>query len=201
MPTAMNKLLMFLMFFIGVTTIFPYFSYITRGSSDQFSFNIIDYYKSNGDFDGFQSTLNVIQYTMGNFFTLGKQLLGAVLVFVPRSIWSGKPYPTGQVAAEFVGYDFTNISSPIVAELYMDFGFIGVTLLSMMLGVVVRKIDSFSIAAKQFNNHKIIILSAIIFSFFLILLRGPLIAVIANVMLELGIAFLIVSYMTVNVEK
>lgn len=197
-PTLKNKMFMFFVFFVGVTTIFPYFSFITRGSSEQFELGVINYYKTNGDFDGYQSTLNVVQYTTRYFFTLGKQLIGAVLIFIPRTVWEGKPYATGQVAAEDAGYDFTNISAPLVAELYMDFGYLGVTIGAVLLGCFIRKLDAISIIAKELNDDARIIISAIVFSFSLIVFRGSLIAVIANVMLEIMIATIILKFISIK---
>jgi hypothetical protein len=79
-----------------------------------------------GDFDAFPQIVNTLSYVDAYGMSLGHQLLGVLLFWVPRSVWPGKPTGTGTVVAEHMGYDFTNISSPLWAELFIDFGWIGV---------------------------------------------------------------------------
>jgi hypothetical protein len=56
----------------------------------------------------------------------GHQLLGSLLFFVPSSVWSGKPLATGIFLADYLiakySMWFTNLSAPLVAEGYLDFG-------------------------------------------------------------------------------
>lgn len=184
-PSVLNKMILFFSFFIGATTVFPYFAHITRGDQGEFKLNLVEYYLTSGDFDGFQSLINIVKYTDDHFYTLGYQLLGAAMTFVPRGLWVDKPYATGQIAAENMGYDFTNISAPMVSEIFIDFGYVGVTIGAVFLGWLVKKLDSYSVASRVAMNHKGILLSALVFSFSLILLRGSLIGVIAVVSLEI----------------
>ena len=192
--TTKNKLLLFLAFSVGTITIFPFFNFITRGTSDSFELAIFDYYTTSGDFDGYQSIINVVKFTEDHFFTYGGQIIGALFIFVPRSIWVDKPFATGQIAAENMGYQFTNISSPLISELYIDFGYFGVTILAFLTGVVIRKIDSYSITSKTNNNQSGILVCAVIFSLSLIVLRGALIGVASTVALELLMAFFLAKF-------
>ena len=56
----------------------------------------------------------------------GRQLLGALLFFVPSAVWSGKPLASGIFIANYLiaNYSmwFTNLSAPLIAEGYLDFG-------------------------------------------------------------------------------
>jgi hypothetical protein len=53
-------------------------------------------------------------------------LLGSLLFFVPSSIWGSKPLATGIFLADYLiaNYSmwFTNLSAPLAAEGYLDFG-------------------------------------------------------------------------------
>ena len=62
----------------------------------------------------------------------GQQLLGGILFFVPSALWHAKPLATGIAIGNYLiaNYSmwFTNLSAPLVAEGYIDFGAIGVAL-------------------------------------------------------------------------
>jgi oligosaccharide repeat unit polymerase len=194
LPTRKIKFILFSGSLIGVVTIFPFISYLGRGHGEFLLHNmsVLEYYSSNGDFDGFQSLLNVIQMTSENSFSYGYQLLGALLAFVPRVFWESKPEPTGSIAAEYMGYHFTNISSPLISELYVDLGYIGITIGAVLLGYLLRLLDIFSIN-KNANNKRFtdLLPIAILFSFLIILFRGALIAVISPLYIEITIAIFV----------
>lgn len=98
-------------------------------------------YFESGDFDGYQSVANSIVYVATYGYQNGVQLLSALLFFIPRSIWPGKGEPTGKMTAEAVGYDFTNISQPLPSEFYVDFGWAGVIIGGLVLGVFFYRLD------------------------------------------------------------
>ncbi|GMK46695.1 hypothetical protein PghCCS26_38240 [Paenibacillus glycanilyticus] len=85
--------------------------------------------ETKGDYDAFQMLLNTTQYVDSFGTTQGKQLLGALFFFIPRSIWVSKAMGSGQHVAEALGYSFTNLSSPLWAEAYINFGYAGIVLL------------------------------------------------------------------------
>lgn len=94
-----------------------------------------------GDFDAFAQLANTLSYIESEGVTWGWQLLGVLLFWVPRSVWPGKPVDTGVLLAEFKGYDFTNLSSPIWSELLVNFGWIGVLAGMGLLGFWFRTMD------------------------------------------------------------
>lgn len=183
------KLSLFAAFFIGVTTVFPIFSQISRGDGTISGLNTYEYYSSSGDFDGLQSTINTVKYVEDKGHTWGHQLLGALFIFIPRQQWESKPIATGSIAAENSGYDFLNISSPLVAEIYIDFGWPGLILISFLTGWALRVVDKKSILAKQTKDWGGILVYGAFFSVLIIILRGPLIGIIANVALFIVLAF------------
>lgn len=80
---------------------------------------------TNPDYDAFQMLTNVVAFTDNRGLQHGKQLLGVLLLFVPRSMWASKPEPTSSFVAKQLGYTFTNLSSPLPSEGYVDFGLVG----------------------------------------------------------------------------
>lgn len=94
---------------------------------------------TDGDYDAFQMTLNTVKYVDLFGHTYGEQLLVAFLFWVPRFIWADKPFGSGTTVADALGYDFTNLSCPLWAEFYIDFGLPGVVLLFILYGYFTQK--------------------------------------------------------------
>lgn len=96
---------------------------------------------SSPDFDAFDQVNNGLAYVAAVDPPPGAQLVGAVLFFVPRNVWPGKPEDTGVVIANFRGYRVTNISAPLWAEAYVNGRIVGVLVALGLLGYVVRRWD------------------------------------------------------------
>ncbi|MCB0463968.1 MAG: oligosaccharide repeat unit polymerase [Flavobacteriaceae bacterium] len=114
--------------------------YITREfSAENFSimFNTLNY-------DAFSNISVVIDYVSKNGFSWGYQLLGGILFFVPRGIWANKPISSGQLVGEYVisdyGFHFSNLSNPLIAEGYLNFGFLGILLMAIFLSYFIIKL-------------------------------------------------------------
>lgn len=170
--------------FVGIIafaqfTIFPLASDAARGEgAASFEFAPIRYISTHGDFDGFQSTLNVVEWTSGAAFQHGRQLLSAAFFFVPRSFAPWKSIGTGGEAATYVGYPFINISAPLPSELYVDFGFPGLVILSFAIGRMIRKIDIYF--ERHSDRFGVVgrLLPAIVSGYAFILMRGSLVGVL-----------------------
>lgn len=126
-----------------------------------------------GDFDAFVQLANTLTYVDFQGITWGRQISGALLFWVPRSIWSGKPQDTGVVLAEHMGYRFTNLSSPIWSELFMDFGWVGAALGLGLLGYWFQVWDAHTDLYLRTSRIPPIIVCAVAF-YLLIVLRGSL---------------------------
>jgi oligosaccharide repeat unit polymerase len=114
--------------------------YITSMSDLEMNVSVLSAFTS-GDFDNF-STLNMaVLYVDQNGITFGRQLLGALLFFVPRSMWLAKPIGTGHFLATARSMDWTNLSCPLVAEGFVNFGYLGVILFALLLGFIASKLD------------------------------------------------------------
>lgn len=73
--------------------------------------------------------------------TQGRQLLGAALFFVPRSVWPGKPTDTGIRIGQWMGNNNVNLSSPLWVELWLDFGTEGMAVGFLLLGYACARGD------------------------------------------------------------
>jgi len=99
------------------------------------------------NYDAFINLTTTIDYVDKNGTTLGMQLLGTLLFFVPRSFWHSKPLSTGEKMAgylsdEYGNWWFTNLSNPLVSEGYINFGILGVILFAIVLAFVISRFVS-----------------------------------------------------------
>lgn len=132
---------------IGLSVIFPFFCiFKTMTITDLLAGNIkfsgiIDSYNT-VDFDAFSMLVRTIRYVRENELEMGTQLINVLFFWVPRSIWITKPYPSGQVVAADQGQIYTNVSCPIHAEGYINFGVIGVLLYAFTFAKILRFFDN-----------------------------------------------------------
>lgn len=94
-----------------------------------------------GHYDAYTMFMLIQEYTADAGFSYGEQLLGVVLFWVPRVFWQGKPVGSGQTAAEFFKWDFTNLSCPLPAEGFVNFGIPGLILFAVAFALIVRALD------------------------------------------------------------
>lgn len=179
-------------FVVGMTvmqfTVFPLYSQLTRsvGGVD-FNLDAIRQYLHHGDFDGFQSIVNVTLYIQNSGFELGRNLISVVLFFVPRTIWN-KAEPLGMAASDFMGYEYTNLSAPIYAELYADFGLFSLVFGMSIVGFWMSLLDEYYdglIQTKRFGVG--VLLTGVFAGYLIILLRGSLLGVVPAVASLLGV--------------
>ena len=89
-------------------------------------------------FDSFSMFMRVLK---DGIITYGRQLLGVFFFWVPRGLWPDKPVGSGYYVAETTGLSFNNISMPIFGEGYINFGFIGVILFTVLLALFASRQD------------------------------------------------------------
>lgn len=104
-----------------------------KGGGISEAFNTLNY-------DAFANIMATIDYVHKFGFSYGYQLLGGLLFFIPRAIWSSKPYSTGQVVGEHLisdfGFNFSNLSNPLVSESFINFGVLGVIVTPIVLAYI-----------------------------------------------------------------
>jgi oligosaccharide repeat unit polymerase len=174
---------------VAMTTLFPLLSIISRGNESDQLRNAFVYMATSGDVDGFQSVINVVVMVQQNGITWGLRLISALLVFVPRTVWDDKQLPTGTEAADFVGYGFTNVSSPLPSEFYADFSWFGVIVGALALGYFVSRLDRFLAICISESRFYLVVVCGVLAGYITILLRGSLMGVLAPIAASVGLAF------------
>ncbi|WP_309648204.1 hypothetical protein [Nocardioides sp.] len=86
------------------------------------------------DFDGFQQTINTVNYVDVEGISWASHIVSGLFFFVPRELWSAKAVPSAFPVAQERGYNFLNLSMPLPSEAYLDLGWIGVVLILGLLG-------------------------------------------------------------------
>jgi hypothetical protein len=167
---------------VGILTLlvfaFPYTDYFryesdvyreadtkVRGSTEQMVSNL--------DYDSHPQIQNAVQYTRDRGFTMGRQLTGAALFWVPRGIWENKPIPTGEMMAEARLWPYTNLSAPLWAEVYIDFGFLAIVPVFFLIGAFSRRLDVTYVNTLH-SAHLLQVLLPVVAIYQLILMRGSL---------------------------
>jgi hypothetical protein len=171
--------------------ILPWFSQLTRqmGGIEYTLVSLRDYL-NHGDFDGFQTITNCLILISEQGFFFGKNILSVMLFYIPRTMWASKAEPLGVVAADYMGYSFTNLSAPLYVELYADFGLISLVGGFWCLGHYVRKLDDSFNKLVSVGHIGVLTLMVCIFAGYItILMRGSLLGVISGI----ASLFLVVS--------
>ncbi|MCP2638112.1 hypothetical protein K0817_016285 [Microbacterium sp. HD4P20] len=127
------------------------------------------------DFDGFKQIIDTWIYTQTNPLRYGENFLGVALFWVPRSLWPSKPIDSGEIVSSTLGYRYTNVSNPLPAEALISFGFPGVIIVLLVLGVLVSYVEGLS---RDAFSRRILsqsaILAALLMGYIVIILRGAL---------------------------
>ena len=126
------------------------------------------------NYDAFSNISATVEYTEAEGFTWGHQQLSTFFFFIPRSVWPSKALPTGQLVGNYLidehGFNYNNLSNPLVSEGYVDFGIPGVIIMALLLAFVVRFFMSWIISDDYLRRN-----AAFYFSIHLMfLLRGDL---------------------------
>lgn len=179
-------------FLIGFYFVFPILGSASRTDNVVFNFGFkqISEYMSHPDLD------NAIMYIVGydavnsTGFFWGKNVLSAILAFVPRTLWEGKSLGLGSEIIERYGDYFSNISSPYFLEWYADFGFFGVMLGAAVLGFAMARLQRS--AASSYGISMPVLANAALFASLPILLRGSLITGTVMLFCYFGVFFHVV---------
>lgn len=130
-----------------------------------------------GNFDAYSMLIQVEHYVSSFGHANGFQELGALLFFVPRAIWPGKPTITGPMVFEAFNKPFTNVSTSIPAEAYVDFGVAGVLLVGFFLGLICSRTDlSYWKACREEQVSFIRLYYPFLLPLFFFTMRGSLMA-------------------------
>lgn len=118
-------------------------SYYDISQNNTFKFNWDFLFR--GSFDPYENFIHTINYVGQLGIVCGKQLAGALLFFVPRSIWTEKPVGSGTFIAYTLEkkYDVThfNIGIPLISEMYLNFHIAGILIGAVFYGVITGWLD------------------------------------------------------------
>lgn len=160
-------------FILGILIVFPFldnFRNFSGSSKIHLGLNFDMF--NQGHFDCYQNFTLVV---MGDLITFGRQLLGVFLFWIPRSVWPDKPIGSGAFIAETEGFYFSNVSCSYFAEGYINFGFLGILVFTILLAYITARLDRYYwdfVSRKKDNYFRVIYLLMIGMLFFI--LRGDL---------------------------
>lgn len=138
-----------IMFFLGLTAVFPLLN-IFRYSTGMYSYSefielsrrVFSNTYQTGNYDTHNMIISGMHYVREFGHSHGRQVLGALLFFVPRSVWRTKPIGTGaEVISSLNQFGFLNVSMPLVGESYINFGIIGVVIIGIAIGCATFRLD------------------------------------------------------------
>lgn len=162
-------------FVFGLLVLFPFldnFRYVTDNTTIHIGFDFSMFIEEH--FDSYSSCLRIIT---NDLCTNGRQLLGSIFFFIPRSFWPSKPIGSGAVISEKLGLSFDNISCCYFAEGYINAGFLGILVFTIFLVVFTVSFDNLYwniIKPKNVNSPAIEILYMFLLGLVFFILRGDL---------------------------
>jgi hypothetical protein len=186
----------------GMVLIFPVITIFTHNrqqavgdvSLTQVSDRLVDHYFSI-NYDSWANIYTAIEIAGAHGVQWGHQLLGSLLFFVPSGMWTGKPLATGIFLANYliVNYSmwFTNLSAPLIAEGYLDFGFVGVILYAGAAACGVMLLNKIAQRSNRWVSFPLAVYGAV---FLMIVLRGSLMIALGFASAAL-LAFVVASAM------
>lgn len=191
-----KKPLFFWVFSLAMIFMFPVFDLYRYVSLGNVSFGEIvkqlfsvERYFASGNYDAYTVICACFRYLVNCGHTLGRQLIGSFIFFIPRAIWPDKPVSSGMEIAHSLGFTFDNISAPLPMEMFIDFGIIGMIILGVAVGYFLRKVDnSYWQNEDPKRNSYIDIVYCYAVPFFLFLCRGSLLSTWANLSAILAVA-------------
>jgi hypothetical protein len=166
----------------GMVLVFPAIAIFTHNhrqavgdvSLTQISDQIVDHYFSI-NYDSWANIYTAVEIVKVHGVQWGHQLLGSLLFFVPSAIWTAKPLATGIFLADYLiaNYSmwFTNLSAPLVAEGYLDFGPFGVVAYAGAAAFVMTLLNKAAGRSSKWVWYPAAIYGAV---FLMIVLRGSL---------------------------
>lgn len=125
------------------------------------------------DFDSYKQIVDATVYLEGSPLRHGENFLGALLFWVPRTLWEGKPVDSGRLVSSDLGYEYTNVSSPLPAEALLSSGVFGVILVFSLLGYAMSRVEAAALSSRNGMSHKVLFY-ALSAGFITIILRGAL---------------------------
>lgn len=175
---------------VAAIFLFPYADYFREDAQTKAQFGSssqsIELSLADKDYDQMTMTANAISWVdIRGGHTDGQQLLSSGLFFIPHSVWPGRATDTGVAIAQVLPTaDLNqNVSSPLWVEFWVDFGWVGVVVGFVLVGMLIAVLDSVYVRVKSAGLSAtawIEIALPIVVGYEFILLRGPLLQAMAR---------------------
>lgn len=139
-----------------------------------------------GDFDAHSSLCRTVNYVHTHGQTSGKQLLTSLAFAIPRKVWPQKSIGSGALVYKAAGKEFTNVSSPLAAEGYIDFGLLGTLIYMGIFALIAFRYDAYYWhwklhRAKEGDVSFPLLFYPFMLVMFFLLLRGDLLSTMAAI--------------------
>ena len=130
------------------------------------------------NYDAYTIMLKMFDYVDENSYTYGRQLICAILFFIPRTVWPSKSVSTGALlqAASGAHSSAYNVSSSLIVEGMIDFGIFGVILYCFLFSLICNRIDA-KLAMPDRYSRATTIIQVLMPPLLFFLLRGSLLSV------------------------
>lgn len=152
------------------------------------------------DYDQFTMLANTLGYTQDHGLSWGQQALGPLFFWVPRVVWPDKPYDTGVEVGMWMNSVNLNLSAPLWAEAWINFGLVGLIVAFAGLGFLARRLDA-GFRMDILSRGSVGYLGISIFAGYLfILLRGSLLQSMGRLMI-LTLSILILTAVADRKER
>jgi hypothetical protein len=153
------------------------------------------------NYDSWANVYTSIEIVKTHALQWGHQALGSLLFFVPSAIWTTKPLATGIFLANYLiaNYSmwFTNLSAPLVAEGYLDFGYLGVVGYAALLAAILVRLNKFASRMDSWSAFPIGVYYGV---FLMIILRGSLMIALAFAVAAFVSFWLASAMLSVNIR-
>lgn len=165
---------------VGLLIVFPYAD-LFRSTTDVSKVYERDYdpITQKGDYDCFQQLANAVDYVGENGLAYGRQAAGTLLFWVPRRFWTGKPIQSGVLVAEWVGYEYTNLSMALWGEAFMDGGLLLVALVLFLYGYGTATLERIFLERQRDRDSLTAMLVPMVAAYQIFFLRGSLMSTFA----------------------
>lgn len=183
------------LFMFPVMDLYRHKSFTEVGLQEIFN-SIITYkdYFNTANYDAYQMIIAAENATDIVGYTYGRQLLGVLLFFIPRNMWVNKPVGTGAYISNILNLEFSNISAPLIAEGYINFGIIGIIGFGLFTGMILRMLDNTYWSNNKENLSFINLIYFYVVPYMLFICRGDLLSSWAYLCAYLFVAYCLYKF-------
>lgn len=154
------------------------------------------------DYDSYTMLVYTVRYCHSINITYGRQLVGTLLFFVPRDVWTNKPEGSGSLVINSLAHTNvnSNVSCPLLAEGYINFGIVGLFAFGAILAIVIKKIDSamYNRWKNGFTTDAMFYSFIVLFSLFMF--RGDLLSSFST-LIGYAVSFIALRFVVYRLSK